>query len=371
MRLPKVFELTFAACLPLTAAACGGATFDDPSLIKGLRVLAVQKTPPYPRPGDEVDIKLVYWDGQSTAENQRNVTVAFSPFPCENPPGDLYFNCFASLGGGGAPDGGGPLPATSPSGWAPADSIRGFDASNLVLAEPPTEAPLLQDPMHVRSTTVRIGSEIISSRPQIPGVTPYGLSYVLFTACAGRLAPVPNPAPNTFPIGCFDETDDRQLGADDFVMGYTAMYVYDERVNNNPVVNDLLFDRTSLEGSMTADDANVPHVPSCKASDRSTCPTYQVKPVLDRATTVDKDDDPTARTPDGKQLDEQVWVAFYVTGGTFASSVRLINDATRGWNENNAGEYTAPATPGPVRLFAVVRDNRGGVGWAEGKIIVD
>jgi hypothetical protein len=70
-------------------------------------------------------------------------------------------------------------------------------------------------------------------------------------------------------------------------------------------------------------------------------------------------------------LDEQVWVSYYATSGTFKSSTRLINDATRGWNEDNATEFTAPAEPGPVRLFAVVHDNRGGVDWLEGKIIVD
>jgi hypothetical protein len=48
-----------------------------------------------------------------------------------------------------------------------------------------------------------------------------------------------------------------------------------------------------------------------------------------------------------------------------------VNDATRGWNEKNEAEYTAPAEPGPVRVFAVVHDNRGGVAWVEGKIIVD
>jgi hypothetical protein len=86
---------------------------------------------------------------------------------------------------------------------------------------------------------------------------------------------------------------------------------------------------------------------------------------------VEIDTDPNAKTPDGQQLEEQVWVAYYITSGELKSSLRLVNDATKGFNEDHNTEYTAPAESGPVRLFAVVHDNRGGVSWQEGKIIVD
>jgi hypothetical protein len=188
-------------------------------------------------------------------------------------------------------------------------------------------------------------------------------------ACAGVPRPVPNAAPNTLPIGCFD-ADGRQLGSDDFVIGYTSMYVFENRINTNPVIDDFLFNAASLEGSIT-DETRVPHVPSCKESDRAKCPKYALKPVINRELTVEKDDDPTAVTPDGQMLNEQAWVNYYITAGELKSSVRLVNDATRGWNEDNAAEYTAPAEPGSVRVFAVVHDNRGGVAWVEGKIIVD
>jgi hypothetical protein len=332
--------------LPLGAAACGGASFDDPSVVKGLRVLAVQKNPPYPKPGEDVDIKLVFWDGKSTEDNPRDVTVEFSPMRCENPKGDLYYNCFAGLGS-----------AALASDFVPA-------------AAPSTPLPL-QDIDHIRETTVPISGTIISGRPPPPpGVPPYGLSYVLFTACAGHLGPVVGAGPNTLPLGCFDNADNHQLGADDFVIGYTAIYVYDERINNNPVINDFLFATGSLKDS-TTDDTLVLHIPSCTASDRESCPKYAVKLALDKATTVDRDDDPTAVRPDGQPLDEQVWAAYYVTAGEVKSSLRLVNDATAGWNESNGTEFTAPAEPGPVRFFAVLHDNRGGVAWAEGKIIVD
>src|SRR5260221_5953063 len=75
----------------LAAASCGGAGFDPPEKIKGLRVLAVQKDNPYPHPGDEVNLKLLYWDAKAQDGSPRDIDVRF--FPCVNPRGDLYFNC--------------------------------------------------------------------------------------------------------------------------------------------------------------------------------------------------------------------------------------------------------------------------------------
>jgi hypothetical protein len=205
-------------------------------------------------------------------------------------------------------------------------------------------------------------------RPKTNG-DPYGLAYVLFAACPGHLGIVPNAGANTVPFGCFDDVDNHQYGTDDFVFGYTSMYVYENRINNNPIANALLFENTSLEGS-TTDDTLVRHVPVCKASDRTQCPNFPIKLDIDR-NSVEIDDDPSATTPDGQKLQEQMWVTFFTTAGDFKSSQRLVNDATKGWSEENGTEFHAPAEPGPIRLFAAVHDNRGGVAWREGKIIAD
>jgi hypothetical protein len=406
-------SLALTALLPLALATCGGASFDDPSVIKGLRVIAVQKSAPYPKPGEQVNIKLLFWDAKSTEEEPRNLFVAISPVPCENPKGDLYYNCLAQFGGspdggsdqpdaGDIPDGGevpdaaglgamsGPGTATSlrppraianattgtpgVAGFLPAtrqtlSRFRNVSASSFVRATRSEEISALQDINHTREVTVRISSDIIDKHAVTPGVVPYGLAYVLFIACAGTPRPVSNPGPNELPFGCFD-ANDRKLGSDDFVIGYTSMYVYNERVNANPVIDDLLFDNASLANS-TMDESAVRHVPSCKDSDRSKCPKYAFQLAVNRSQTVEIDDDPNAKTPDGQPLQEQAWVSYYLTAGELKSSVRLVNDATRGWNDQNGTEFTAPAEPGPVRFFGVVHDNRGGVAWAEGKIIVD
>ncbi|HMI83014.1 MAG TPA: hypothetical protein VK550_02915 [Polyangiaceae bacterium] len=389
----RVRSLALLAWLPLVLTTCGGASFDDPGTVKGLRVIAVQKSAPYPKPGEQVDLKLVFWDGKSSEDNPRDIYVAISPAPCENPAGDLYYNCLASPGsipiggsgtpdaGTGTPDAGTDVPEGGTASSAPGSAgfvaiknasqapFRNLASAKFVRATPSRQGSALHDIDHVHEASVRISSEIIDLHQATPGVPRYGVAYVLFLLCAGTPKLILNAGPNTFPLGCFDAEDHLQ-GPDDFVVGYTSIYVYGERINNNPVIDDFLFDGQSLADS-TTDEARVQHIPSCKESDRTKCPKFAVKPAVNRGLTVEIDDDPSARTPDGQQLQEQAWVSYYITRGELKSSVRLVNDATRGWNEQNGTEYTAPAEPGPVRLFAVIHDNRGGVAWAEGKIVVD
>jgi hypothetical protein len=148
------------------------------------------------------------------------------------------------------------------------------------------------------------------------------------------------------------------------------MYVYENRTNVNPALTDLTFEGASIAGS-TTDDSLVRHVPACKESDRTKCQAFPLKIAVDPATVAEIDEDPSAVTPDGQRLKEQVWVNYYLTRGTFKSSVRLVHDATTGYNDKHEAEFTPPAEPGPVRFFGVLHDNRGGVSWLEGKIIVD
>ena len=52
------------------------------------------------------------------------------------------------------------------------------------------------------------------------------------------------------------------------------------------------------------------------------------------------------------------------------SDVRLLNDATTGFNDDFETLFYPPSEPGPVTLWAVVHDNRGGVAWARGTLWV-
>jgi hypothetical protein len=44
-------------------------------------------------------------------------------------------------------------------------------------------------------------------------------------------------------------------------------------------------------------------------------------------------------------------------------AVRLLNDATTGWNDNYGTDFYASKDPKVSRVWALVHDNRGGVAW--------
>jgi hypothetical protein len=373
--------------IALTAAACGGAGFDPPEKIKSLRILAVQKDKPYPKPGDEVNLKLLYWDGRPNAQSRPQATVQFFPLPCVNPLGDIYYNCYKNLlalGGllGAGVDGGlgGALPSpASTTDASVTDASVMDDAATFpdaaVEAGASTEAGA---PSYDSDHTARFHFKVpltddrqmpIVHQGQQPG-HPYGLVYVFFSACAGHVDLRPPSVPNGVPLVCLD--GDKTLGPDDFVPGYTSLYVYDDdkHANANPVIDDFLFRGMSVKDSPNLEDTEagtgLQHIPRC--SPGSACPTYEISVGM----TDTKNDEIDYDSVDtGTPLTEQMWVAYYTTGGSFDHPLRLVRDASQGWNPLQSSQFTAPAEPGPVRLWAVAHDNRGGVAWVEAKIIVD
>ncbi|HYJ09486.1 MAG TPA: hypothetical protein VEX18_10765, partial [Polyangiaceae bacterium] len=141
--------LPVLATLALASVACG-PEFDPSNELKTLRVLGVQKDKPYAQPGDEVTLQMLWHDGRDERERDRPVERAWVG-GCVNPPGDLFYGCFAQQGNaatGGVPFGLG-------------DSFK-----------------------------VQIPEDIISGRqgPFEPGQRRYGLYIVFFALCAGTLS---------------------------------------------------------------------------------------------------------------------------------------------------------------------------------------
>jgi hypothetical protein len=209
--------------------------------------------------------------------------------------------------------------------------------------------PAVASPTASHAVVVPADPNAIITRKGQQSNADYGLIYVLFTACAGHLEPRPQATANDLPLHCVDSAG-TELSSDDFVPGYTALYVYANRRNQNPVIKDFVLAQR--------------RVPVCPKGD---CP-------LDIRVDVDRDKSPEidegAVGAHGEQLHEQLWVDFYATRGDFEHDVRLINDATLGWNDDNGTQFKIPADPGPVHLWAVVHDNRGGVAWTEADIDV-
>ncbi len=65
-----------------------------------------------------------------------------------------------------------------------------------------------------------------------------------------------------------------------------------------------------------------------------------------------------------------MWIRYYADGGSLGSQVRLLNDATTGWNNDYGTTFRAPKKKGPMHIWAVVQDNRGGASWVRVPIMV-
>ena len=331
-----------AAFLGLFLIGCG-PDFDPPSELHSLRVLAVQKDVPYAQPGQTVKLQMLWED--ASVKKPRDVQIAWSP-PCVDPPGDLYYACFANSAAFG--------------GMLTLDSD---------------------------TTSFTVERTIISQRPpaDTSNNAPYGITYVFFAACAGKLdlAP-PSSDPAAFPIVCKD-ANGVLLGADDFVAGYTSVYSFKSFSNHNPLISGFRFNGQDLKASSyclgadclaldgSADPVDVdcddPEqsglcVPTCADDGDPKCHGYGFHPIIDKTDPANQDEDDVSAKQLGRHVGEQMWVDYYTDAGGFKSPVRLLNDATTGWNDDFGTEFYAPKEPGLSRIWAVAHDNRGGTAWA-------
>jgi len=333
----RASSLLGAALVSLLALACG-PEFDPSSEVTTLRVLAVKKDKPYAQPGETVNLQLLWHDPKGDREVQRAFIGG-----CINPPGDLYYGCFSQFS------------SQSDAPFGIGDTF-----------------------------SVTLPADIISGRPGTfePGQPRYGLYMVFFAVCAGRLEVDPNAEARAeaggtpgLPLLCLD-SDGQPLGADDFIVGYTSIYSFENVENRNPTFTVDADDRGSFlvaGKSVVADcvgnacqgappmevdcDAEPERcIAACVDDGEPECPKIEVAPAIERI--VERDD--VSSTLFGSEVTEQMWVNYYVDRGGI-SEVRLLNDSTTGWNEKYRAELRAPKDSGKMLLWAVAHDNRGGI----------
>lgn len=351
---------TLAWLCAATTLGCG-PTMESPTEIKTLRILAVQKDNPYAVPGDEVTLTMLWHDGSIPVDQdmgdggtRREVRIGWLG-GCFNPPGDAYSGCYQQFAAALAKNG--------------ASIAHGT-------------------PLHLPGGpkfTVQIPTDAVLHPSQDPKLPRYGLSYVFFALCAGKIV----AGDEHFPIHCHD-ADERELGPDDFVFGYSSIYFFAPRVdgspylNANPVNDGLLFgpDGTS-QATCSGDDClgtcddsgcqnalpvpvdctqpNTRCMPRCADDgDPNKCPPHNLRLVIDPSTF---EKDQVTNDAYGRDYGEQMWIDYYATAGKFHSATKLLNDATSGYNHVNGTQYYAPSTAGIVRLWVVTHDNRGGMSW--------
>ncbi len=388
MRAPII-----ALALAFAAVGCG-PQFDPSSKLNSLRILGVTKTnaagegASYARPGETVNLTMLWHDASKKAPRTvRSVWVS----GCFDPPGDLYYGCFQQLYDAAQSAGAGAGDAGAPDGGAPPSvpSTTGVNTSTFSVDIP--------------TTLASTGQSILkpSSDPTQPD---YGLAYVFFAICAGNLGTIQPTTEGEFPVTCTDAAGNR-LGSDDFVAGYSSIYVYDGYRNKNAALfptfsfngkKDTPADCTGDECVVKACSLGLPDpatmggcnepadlpvttpidcgsgdvrcIPHCNDDGGANCPEYGIKPNIDRANS-DEIDEITQKTR-GETLHEQMWVRYFATDGSLKSQVRLVNDAKAGWNEDYGTSFRAPKKTGPVTVWAVVQDNRGGASWSRLSLMV-
>lgn len=322
----------------LMTVGCG-PEFDPPSEIKTLRVLAVKKDKPYAQPGDKVNLSMLWHDPKGRKGVERLFLGG-----CVNPPGDLYYTCFSQYGQLAAQ---GKLP------------------------------PLVQNQ---DSFEVTLPKDIISGRGGFePGQPRYGLYIVFFAVCAGKIQLAMDAAAGEgaegLPVRCLDEAGNA-LGSEDFVVGYSSIYSFDGVSNTNPtfhvddagqgefrvadkyIVADCVGEACQTTPAVEVDCDATPErcIKPCADDGDSSCPAIDVQPAIDKQ--AERDD--VSSDLFGEEKSEQMWINYYVDHGGI-SDARLLNDTNSGWNDKYRGQLRAPKDPGPLQVWAVIHDNRGGV----------
>lgn len=392
--------LLFAA---IGALGCG-PEFEKQATLASLRVLGVRKDKPYAKPGDTVKFSMLYDDAVGAAADaappKRDVKIMWIS-ACENPDGDVYLGClpkmvntFESLMSGGAGLG---------KGSCNLAGVSGIGIPGILDCGP--------------EYSLTLSDTIVTDHARPPDKSPrYGLEYIFFLVCAGEIGVA--PAGQQFPLACFSKSGE-QLGANDFVVGYTALYAYDSITNANPIVTGftvgtgkddknnvppLCIDEacvthgTPMGGPVTLDagaldagdagsDAAVEAGPPpsdagstpaetdpcsdpasaacfdvCTEEKQSDCPEHDVKLETD-PNSVELDE--VTRQREGRVISEQAWINYYTDQGEFVNDVKLLGDATEGYQENHGTKLRAPKKLGPFNVWGVAHDSRGGVGWAK------
>lgn len=352
-----------------------GVEFDSVAQIEGVRILAIQKRDSYAQPGDQVQMRMLVHDtgvrGSNEAEGDPRELSLFWLSGCENPPGDLYAFCIEGF-----------REAFVDAGLA--DSLSELaeldEADQLALLELLAETGIRFGTQETFS--LRVSEDIISRRPPPPpGVLNYGLNYVFFAACAGRLTV--DFAGTEFPLRCVDD-DGVPVPPRDFVAGYTSVFSYEELTNSNPVISGIEVEGEPLSPeqfcvgeecqTLRPDptrecEAGDPSVERCAdEDDTASCDKLKFKVLVD-PDSVDEDGLLTLQRE--RPSSEMMWVNYHTDRGKMKFDLGLVNDLSTGFNPDPETEYVAPRVPGPAHVWAVVRDNRGGKEWARFRVCVE
>jgi hypothetical protein len=307
----------FLSALGLVALAGCGADFDPGSNVSSLRVLSVQADNPYAAPGETVRLEATSYDPEG-----RDIDWAW--VGCETPASTSVEGCLIEI-------------------------------AETALTS--ADVPLLASGVGQNSVELTIPQDVLDGVPA--EARPSVLSGVLSIACPGTLSLDLEAAAeggSLLPFRCIDASG-VELGLHDAIAGVKRVYVRETDRNQNPVIDSISFD-----GEPWAED-DVKEVDSCDSDDFSfdDCKGEGEHRI---AANVSPDSFEAGTDEFGRAFQEELVVQHYATEGIFEYEVRIAEQAENRWvaRRSAAGQE--------LRLWFVVRDDRGGVALAERRVRV-
>ncbi|HEU4410881.1 MAG TPA: hypothetical protein VFS43_36850 [Polyangiaceae bacterium] len=359
--LDRPFALALALASGLLSAACG----DEPepgSSLAGVRVLAVKASEPYAAPGETLRLEMLAVDRAPDRVRPDGSTRPLEVVwfdGCVNPDGGLFYACYPPIARaldeafGGAPA---PLDGSAP---LPPFIVRG------------------------EARDLRVPADALSALPPLaPGTPPLGRLFTLFAACGGRVEYAPGADQVGIPIRCVDPASGEALGAEDFVFGFSAVTVFEGLRNALPAVEALTLDGAPLPAASCAGDEGcaagercgsagvcLRALARCGKGDAADCDEHEVGVRLAPGAS---EPDPLATGFEGRPAVESLYVKFYSTAGRFTRGLTTLVGIDGAATDEPFGLFTGHrAGPGEARLYAVVHDNRGGVGWTSFDVVFE
>lgn len=351
--------LLAAALVAVLSVACDDE-FASPSQLQTLRVLAVSADEPYAPPGSSPRLSMALVDAAPDAVKNgaaRKVQVVWLG-GCVNPTDDAHGACAPALH----------------------RSAALLTDDDLAAERLPPDVPA-GTIGYGTTFTAHLPDDILSTHPPVSGATTaYGFLQVFFAACGGKLEhdPTADPA-SEFPLRCVDERGQR-LGSSDFVTGYASLWAYQELRNRNPLLTSAQLLEETASGLACDATSPCPGGESCGSSGQclrliapceddgaDSCPAVKISPRVDRSSA---ERAITATIREQEAPLENLWVAYFARQGRLDADARFLHDGDVGWLDDHATSWRAPRETGEARLWAVVRDSRGGVTWTHQDVIV-
>ncbi len=401
--------------------------FTPSSELRSLRVMGVKKDDPYlrptpPEPSGEssgyqpdnvLELTMAWEDAREPEERSGPIERRWFA-GCNNPVGDNYFSCLLNVWLGFRAQqalGGGELEDGQSFRFADVDEADQLRFLEEVVPEIPAEVLAAALP-ELDSLAVGAGDRfsltvppdliLAHAPPTDPDAAAYGVGFVFFTLCDGRLdlseqwagdidvMEVLTDATRGFPLACYDRDTGAVRDPDHYVAGYSSYYAFEQYANQNPVVRGLMVDGREVPEdhlcigescthpddedtteSDVCEDRNAIRLSRCTEKDEEDCPTIEVMALLDESDHAEIDRAATDLEAGGGELFEQMWIRYYSDGGSFESQVRRLQDAASGWFADHESRFRLPKRSGPLVLWAVVYDNRGGIDWVRSRVCVD